>query len=253
MDLKGKIAIVTGASRGIGKAIAIALAKEGADVVSASRTTDARPVRLPGTVDETARAVQALGRRALGVQMDLTQDEQIEAAVRTTVETFGRVDILVNNAGISFNGTLLDVPIRRWDLVMSINLRGAYLCSRAVVEHMIKQRSGYILNVSSSAATSTRAGRLSYGVSKAALDRFTVGLAAEVKEHGIQVNSLKVDIAIASEGFIFVSPGVDTSTWDRTEVGGEAAIWMLKQGPKYTGKVVTITELRKKHGVALPR
>lgn len=253
MDLKGKVALVTGASRGIGKAIALALAKEGADVVAAARTTDARPVKLPGTVEETARAVQALGRRGLGIQMDVTKDDEVEKGIRKTVETLGRIDILVNNAGISFGGTILEVAIQRWDLVMNVNMRGAYLCSRFALEHMIKQKSGAILNISSGAATSTRPGRLSYGVSKAAMDRFTVGLAAELKEHRIPVNSLEVDLAIASEGFIYVSPGVDFSKWEKTEVGGEASVWVLKQDPEYTGKVVTITELRQKHQVALAR
>jgi citronellol/citronellal dehydrogenase len=144
MSLEGKVAIVTGSSRGIGKAIALALAEEGVDIVAAARTTDANPVSLPGTVDTTAAEVRALGRRAIGVRMDLTKEEDIEEMMRKTLEEFGRVDILVNNAGISFNGTILELPVKRWDLVMNVNLRGAYLKEWQHPEHFVSglKRSG---------------------------------------------------------------------------------------------------------------
>ncbi len=246
MKLQGKVAIVTGASRGIGKAIALALAKEGADIVATSRTTDTNPVRLPGTVDKTAAAARALGRRAIGVGMDVSKDEDVEKMVQKTLDEFGRVDILVNNAGISFGGTVLELPVKRWDLVMSVNLRGPYLCTKAVLPKMVEQRSGSILNISSGAAKSTGPGRVSYGVSKAALDRFTVGLAAEVKEYNIAVNSIDVDMRIASEGYVYINPGMDYSSWAKPEICGEPAVYVLTRDPKiYTGKVVNLTELLK--------
>jgi NAD(P)-dependent dehydrogenase (short-subunit alcohol dehydrogenase family) len=250
MSLEGKVAIVTGSSRGIGKAIALALAEEGVDIVAAARTTDANPVSLPGTVDTTAAEVRALGRRAIGVRMDLTKEEDIEEMMRKTLEEFGRVDILVNNAGISFNGTILELPVKRWDLVMNVNLRGAYLCCKAVLPKMVEQKSGSILNISS-AASRGAGGRVSYGVSKAAMERLTVGLAAEVKENNIAVNAIALELPVASEGFIFVSPGVDFSNWEKPEIMGEAAVYVLTRSPEtYTGKVVTVTELRKEYNSA---
>lgn len=251
MSLEGKVAIVTGSSRGIGKAIALALAKEGVDIVAAARTTDANPVSLPGTVDMTATEVRALGRRAIGVRMDLTKDEDIEEMMRKTLEEFGRVDILVNNAGISFNGTILELPVKRWDLVLNVNLRGTYLCCKAVLPKMVEQKSGSILNISSAASRGPGPGRVSYGVSKAAMELLTVGLAAEVKQYNIAVNAIALELPIASEGFIYVSPGVDFSNWEKPEVMGEAAVHVLARNPEtYTGKVVTVAELRKEYGSA---
>jgi NAD(P)-dependent dehydrogenase (short-subunit alcohol dehydrogenase family) len=126
------VAVVTGASRGIGRAIAVALAQAGADVVCTARSTEAQPHKvLPGTIEDTARKVQALGRRALAIPVDVSKEDEVEAMTRRVLDEFGRLDILVNNAAIAAPGSFLEVPVRRWDLVMNVNLRGAYLCARA--------------------------------------------------------------------------------------------------------------------------
>lgn len=252
-SLEDKVAFITGASRGIGKAIALELARAGAHIVSASRTTDANPVILPGTVDQTAREAEALGRRALGVRMDLTKEEEVEQAFQRAFEEFGRIDILVNNAGVSFNGSVAELPVKRWDLVLNINLRGTYLCCKAVMPHMMERRSGRILNISSGASRATGPGRVSYGVSKVGQERLTVGLAAELKDYNIAVNDISLDKAIASEGFVYLNPGVDTSSWEKAEGMGEAAVWVLQQDPSYTGQVVTYTELQNKYGFGRAR
>src|SRR5690349_3517276 len=151
MDLRGAVALVTGASRGVGRAIALALADAGADVACAARATDASPLRLPGTVDATVRELRARGRRGLAVPTDLSQPDEVEAMVASTIHHFGRLDVLVNNAAITFPGDV-DLPMRRWDLVMEVNLRAPVLAIKAALPGMIARRTGAILNVSSAAA-----------------------------------------------------------------------------------------------------
>jgi len=253
-SLQGKVAIVTGASRGIGKAIAVALAGEGANVVVAARASDASPLKLPGTVDETVRLAQANGAKALAVSADLTMDEDIERVAQRALATFGRVDILVNNAAIDFPMPMLDLPIKRFDLIMALDIRAPYLLARHVLPSMIEHGYGYILNVSSLAALNQYPGQMPYGMAKAALERFTWGLAVEMKELGIISNCLRVDVPIASEGFVmnFDARMADDAkiNWEKTEVGAEAALWMLYQDPKeFNGVNIGITGLREQYGV----
>ena len=252
MQLAGTVALVTGASRGVGRAIARALAEAGADVACAARATDASPLKLPGTIDETVREVHARGRRALAVATDLSRAEQVEAMVRTTEATFGRLDVLVNNAAITFAGDI-DLPMKRWDLVMDVNLRAPVLAIKAALPGMVARGRGTILNVSSAASVMPIRGLLVYGVSKAGLERLTTGLAEELRSHSIAVNCLRIDVPIASEGFVYNAPELDKSDWEPTEVGAEAALWMLAQPPAYTGRVEGITDLRARHGVARSR
>src|SRR5215470_7697622 len=141
MDLRGAVALVTGASRGVGRAIALALADAGADVACAARATDAQPLKLPGTVDATVREVERRGRRGLAVPTDLSSPAQVEAMVAATVAHFGRLDVLVNNAAITFAGDI-DLPLRRWDLVMEVNLRAPVIAIKAALPGMIERRSG---------------------------------------------------------------------------------------------------------------
>ena len=252
MDLAGAAALVTGASRGVGRAIAIALATAGADVACAARATDAAPLKLPGTIDATVREIHDRGRRGLAVPTDLSRPEQVEAMVVRTIETFGRLDILVNNAAITFPGDST-LPMKRWDLVMEVNLRAPLLAVKAALPGMMARRCGAILNVSSAAAVMPIPVLLVYGVSKAGLERLTTGLAAEVRSHAIAVNCLRIDVPIASEGFVYNAPELDKSSWEPTAVGAEAAMWMLGQPASYTGCVVGITDLRREHRVAQSR
>ncbi len=243
MDVQNKVAVVTGASRGIGRAIAVALASAGADVVCTARSSEASPSKIPGTIDQTAREVEALGRRALAIPMNLAKDEEIEAMARRTLAEFGRIDILVNNAAVSAPGSLLDVPLKHWDLVMNVNVRGVYLCTRAFLPTMIDQRSGCIINISSYASQTEGNWGLAYSVSKAALERLTTGLAAEVRSYDIAVNALQIERFVASEGFVYLTPGTDHSTWDKPEVSGEAVLWLIRHDPTYTGQVVTLGDI----------
>jgi len=243
MDVQNKVAVVTGASRGIGRAIAVALASAGADVVCTARSSEASPSKIPGTIDQTAREVEALGRRALAIPTNLAKDEEIEAMARRTLAEFGRIDILVNNAAVSAPGSLLDVPLKHWDLVMNVNVRGVYLCTKAFLPTMIDQRSGCIINISSYASQAEGSWGLAYSVSKAALERLTTGLAAEVRSYDIAVNALQIERFVASEGFVYLTPGTDHSTWDKPEVVGDAVLWLISHDPTYTGQVVTLGDI----------
>jgi NAD(P)-dependent dehydrogenase (short-subunit alcohol dehydrogenase family) len=246
--LDSQVAVVTGASRGIGKAIAMSLGREGAAVVCTSRTTDASPSKLPGTNDQTVRDIEAAGGRAIALQCDVRQEDQVEHLRATTMATFGRCDILVNNAGISYPGTVLDVPIQRWNLVIDVNLNGPYLTTKAFAPHML-ERGGTILNVSSGAARVVGAGRLSYSVSKAALDKLTLGIAEELRPYHINCISLGIDLPILTEGYQLVNPNADTSGWKSTDIAGEAAVWLVTHGDSYNGQVVTFRQLREDYKV----
>jgi citronellol/citronellal dehydrogenase len=242
--LEGKVAVVTGASRGIGKAIALWYGREGATVVCTSRTTDASPSKLPGTNDQTVREIQAAGGRGLAVQCDVRIEDEVQHLRDRTISEFGRCDILVNNAGISFPGNTLDLPVKRWDLVMEVNVRGPYLTFKAFAPGMVEQGGGLIINVSSMASKVVGAGRLSYSVTKAALDKMTVGLAVEMKPQHVNLISLGLELPVLTEGFALVNPGADTSNWESPDIMGEAALWLARYQDEYNGQVVTIEQLR---------
>ena len=244
MDMTGKVAVVTGASRGIGRAIAVALAQAGVDVVCTARSTEAQPHKvLPGTIEDTARQIQALGRRAVAIPVDVSNEEEVEAMARRVLAEFGRIDILVNNAAIATSGSFLEVPVRRWDLVLNVNLRGAYLCARAFLPSMIDRRGGSIINVSSYAAHTEGSWGLAYSVSKAAMERLTTGLAAELSPSGVAVNALQIERYVTSEGFVYLSPGADYSTWDKPEAVGEALLWLVSREPSFTGQILSLAAI----------
>jgi citronellol/citronellal dehydrogenase len=252
VDLEGKVALVTGASRGVGAAAAVALAEAGCDVACAARSTKDAPQRTPGTLEETAARVEAAGRRALTVPTNLADEREVEAMVRTTEEAFGRVDILVNNAAITFIGDL-DIPMKRHDLVMEVNLRAPLIACRAAVPGMKQRGEGAILNVSSNAALVPHPGVMSYGISKIGLERLTVDLARQLQRWSIAVNCFRIDLAVASEGFIANTPGMDRSTWEPPEVAAEGIVWMLRQPPSYSGRREGMYALRQREGIMASR
>src|SRR2546430_1984697 len=156
----------------------LALADAGVDVACAARATDAAPLKLPGTIDATVRDVEERGRRGLAIPVDLSRPGAPEAMVQHAADAFGRLDILVNNAAITFDGDLA-LPMKRWDLVMEVNVRAPLLAMRAALPIMKRAGQGRILNISSAAAVLPIRGLLVYGVSKAALERLTTGAAEE--------------------------------------------------------------------------
>jgi len=182
MKLAGKVAIVTGAGRGIGRATSLVFAREGADVVAVARTQS--------EIEAVASQVRARGRRALALPTDLSEESQIEAMVHKTLEEFGRIDILVNNAAAPAQHPVVEMPTEAWHYVINVNLTAPFLACRAVLRPMIRQRSGSIVNVSSRAAKVGRVRRSAYCASKAGLVAFTMALAKEVEEYNIRVNAL---------------------------------------------------------------
>jgi NAD(P)-dependent dehydrogenase (short-subunit alcohol dehydrogenase family) len=248
MDLENKVALVTGASRGVGSAVAVALAQAGADVACAARSTRANPQKTPGTLDETAARVQALGRRALALPTNLAVQSEVEAMVRATLDHFGRVDLLVNNAAITFVGDL-DLPLKRHDLILEVNLRAPLVAMREVVPGMKARGAGAILNVSSAAALNVFPGLMSYGISKIGLERLTLDAAEQLAPAGIAVNCFRIDIPVASEGFLANQPDLDHSDWEPTQVAAEGILWVLRQPASYTGRLVGMRALREREGI----
>ncbi len=180
-DLLGKVAIVTGAGRGIGRAIALRLARDGADVVVAD-------VNLPAA-ENVAGEIHHLGRRALAERMDVTQKAEVQAAVQRAVSQLGRVDILVNNAGILGPTTpVVDTPEEEWDRCLAVHLKGTFLCCQAVLPYMIRQGYGKIVSMASVAGKEGNANLAAYSVAKAGIICLTKSLAKEVATLGINVN-----------------------------------------------------------------
>ena len=242
--LLDRVAVVTGASRGIGRQIAIDFAKSGADVVLSARTSEKSPSELPGTIEETARAVEAEGRRAIALQVDVTSEEQIAEMAKRTLDEFGKCDILVNNAGISMPSPFHETPVKRWDLVMNVNLRGPVMCMQAFLPSMVERKTGSIINVSSFLAEVKLPGMVSYSVSKIALEKLTDYAGDELREHNVAINALRIELMIASEGWMYRNPNTDFSTWEKPEAASEATLWIATRDPSYTGNVVTIGEIR---------
>jgi NAD(P)-dependent dehydrogenase (short-subunit alcohol dehydrogenase family) len=251
-DLEGKVALVTGASRGVGAATAVMLAQAGCDVACAARATRADPQRTAGTLDDTVDRIGALGRRGLAVPTNLAVDAEVEAMVARTVDHFGRLDILVNNAAITFVGGL-DIPMHRYDLIMQVNLRAPMIAIRQAAPVMGAAGGGSVVNVSSVAALFPHASLMAYGMSKIGLERLTVDAAAQLAPFHIAVNCFRIDVAVASEGFLANTPGVDHSNWEPCEVAAEGILWMVGQPPGYSGRRESMFALRRREGIMASR
>ncbi len=241
--LSGKVAIVTGGGRGIGRAIALAYAREGAAVVVAARTQS--------EIGATAREIETSGGRVLALQTDVSQAQDVERMVAKALKTFGHVDILVNNAGVAGPmGLITEISEADWIKTLSINLKGAFLCCRAVVPSMIAAGGGNIINVSSGAGQRKprKAVRsLPYQVSKFGLEGLTDGLAVQLREHKINVNSML-------PGMIATRIHADTPPEWIEGTGGkmgqpedvvEAALFLASRPPgEFTGQVVSARDFK---------
>ncbi|MBV9329696.1 MAG: SDR family NAD(P)-dependent oxidoreductase [Chloroflexi bacterium] len=250
LPLQGKIAIVTGSSRGIGKVLALRLAQDGADIVVCARSQTQG--ELPGTIGETATAVEAVGRRALPLRLDLANDADIDAVVDRTIGEFGRIDILVNNA-------VIVGPRRKFvggdaefiDLAYRVNVRGPYRLAERVSEVMAGQGGGTIVNITSGAArhpqtpvVAATAADLdamdpSYGITKAALDRITTAYAGELKAHNIAIVSISPGLVITERiRQAAIRRNVDFGRAESPEVIASAVATICRDGMQYTGRVL---------------
>ncbi len=182
MELKGKVALVTGAAQGIGKAVTLLLVRHGADVIVADINME--------KAEETAREVQSLGQQAMAVKLDVTRLQEVEATVEAALQRFGKIDILINNAGIARDKLILRMTEEDWDAVLAVNLKGTFNCTKAVIKHMSKQRSGKIVNIASVVGEMGNPGQANYAASKAGVIGFTKTIAREFAQRGINVNAI---------------------------------------------------------------
>lgn len=239
-NLEGRVAIVTGASRGIGKAIALAMAQAGAAVVVAARTVE-EGGPLKGTIFQTVKEIEARGGRALAVKTDVTSEEEVEAMVAKTLQEMGKVDILVNNAGGTVARPFTGLKLRHWEVVLRTNLLGTIACTKAVLPSMMERRYGHIINISSVASLIVNVPftGLVYDVSKAGINRLTWGLAEETKGHNIAVNAL-LPRNTTSEGWVYLHPDDDKSEWQTPEMWGRKATFVATRDPAtFTGRILT--------------
>jgi len=224
-DLRGKAAIVTGASRGIGKEVALALARAGADVVIAAKSEQGRE-RLPGSIHETADAVRALGRRALAVRTDVRVAEEVEAMVARAAAEFGRIDVLVNNAGALHWRGIAETPPKRFDLVHEVNVRGAYCATHFALPHLLRAGGGTVIQMSPPLDARVLAGKVAYGISKLGMSLLAVGLAAECGASGLR--SCALWPATAIESFATINFGLGSpEQWRKPAILADAVLAIL--------------------------
>ncbi|MFA4835829.1 MAG: glucose 1-dehydrogenase [Dehalococcoidia bacterium] len=192
-QLTDRVAIVTGAGKGIGKGIAIGLAEAGADVVVAARTAE--------QIEATAADIRALGRKALALPTDVRDSAQVQALVAKTIEKFGKIDILVNNVGGGFSAPFMDINEKGWDAVIRVNLKTCFLCTQAVLKPMMAQKKGAIINISSGAGIMPTPNQSHYGAAKAGVINLTESIASEFGVFNIRANCIASG-PVATEGLV---------------------------------------------------
>jgi citronellol/citronellal dehydrogenase len=228
-DLKGKTLFITGGSRGIGLAIALRAARDGANIAIAAKTTEPHP-KLPGTIYSAAEAIEKAGGKALPLQTDIRDEEQVVRAVEAAVERFGGIDILVNNASaISLTGTLA-TPMKRVDLMLGVNLRGTYLCSRATIPYLKKAANPHILTLSPPLNMNPQwfKHHTAYTIAKYGMSMCVLGMAEEFRADGIAVNALWPRTIIATAALQII-PGANPALGRKPEIMADAAHAVLTQ------------------------
>jgi citronellol/citronellal dehydrogenase len=249
-DLTGKVAFITGASRGVGKAIALALAKAGLDVVVAAKSTESSE-RLPGSIHETANEVRALGRRAVAAQVDVRDEQSVDHAVAQAVRELGRIDVLVNNAGAMHWHPMLDTPMKRFDLVLDVNARGAFACTRAVLPHMIEAGWGHVIMMSPPvpADGAGAGGKIAYAISKFGMTLIAHGLAEEVRDHNVACNALWPATLI--ESYATINHGLGgPAMWRKADILVDAVLAIVAKEPRaFTGHALIDEDFLRAEGV----
>jgi citronellol/citronellal dehydrogenase len=252
--LAGKTLFISGASRGIGLAIAKRAARDGANLVLLAKTTEPNP-KLPGTLYSAAEEVEAAGGKALAIPTDIRDEAAVAAAVAQAVERFGGIDILVNNASAINPTPTPATPMKRFDLMFGVNVRGTYCCTQACLSELIKSaqagRNPHVLNMSPPLSMKEHwfAPHVAYTMAKYGMSMCTLGHAGEFRKYGIAVNSLWPRTAIATAALQMI-PGIDTALCRKPEILSDAAYFILTSDAKATtGNFFIDDEVLAKHGI----
>jgi citronellol/citronellal dehydrogenase len=249
-DLRGKTLFITGASRGIGLAIALRAARDGANVAIAAKSSVPNP-KLPGTIHTAARAVEEAGGQALAIQCDIREEEQVRAAVAQAIEKFGGIDILVNNASAIWLRGALDTPMKRFDLMQQVNARGAFLCSQVCLPYLLKAANPHILTLAPPPTLDPKwwGPHTGYTLAKMGMSFVTIGLAAEFGPKGVAVNALWPRTVIATDAINMI-PGVAAAQCRTPQILADAAHTILTTPARELGGRFLIDEnVLREHGV----
>ncbi|MGH8286667.1 MAG: SDR family oxidoreductase [Steroidobacteraceae bacterium] len=248
--LAGKTLFISGASRGIGEAIALRAARDGANIVVVAKTAEPHP-KLPGTIHSTAQEVEAAGGKALPLAVDIRLEDQVYGAVAKAVERFGGIDILVNNASaISLTGTL-ETPMKRFDLMMGVNARGTFLCTQACIPHLRKAANPHVLMLSPPLSMKAKwfAPHVAYTMAKYGMSMCVLGMAEEFRADGIAVNALWPRTLIATAAINMI-PGVSAEGGRRPEIVADAAHHILtRESRSATGQFFIDDEVLREAGI----
>jgi len=221
--LSGKTLFITGASRGIGLAIALRAARDGANIAVAAKSDVPNP-KLPGTIHEAAKAIEVAGGTALPLKCDIREEDQVRAAVAATVDTFGGIDILINNASAIWLRGTLDTPMKRFDLMQQVNARGAFLCAQACLPHLLQASNPHILTLAPPPSLDPKwwTPHTGYTLAKMGMSLVTLGLAGEFGPQGIAINALWPRTVIATDAINMI-PGVQPARCRKPQIVADAA------------------------------
>ncbi len=249
--LSGRTVFITGASRGIGRAIGVACARQGANVVVAAKTKVRHP-KLPGTIYDAAEEMERAGGRALAVECDVRSEEQVAEAVSRAVEAFGGIDVLVNNASAIYLADTASTPMKRWDLMHQVNVRGTFLATQACLPHLSRGRNPHVLVLSPPLSLEPRwfAGHLAYTLSKYGMSMCVLGMAEELRDKGIAVNALWPRTVIATAALNLLGGDETARHGRKPEVVADAAVAILgRQARSCTGNFFVDEDVLREEGV----
>jgi len=248
--LQGKTLFITGASRGIGLAIALRAARDGANIVIAAKSDVPNP-KLPGTIHTAAAEVEAAGGAALAIRCDIREEDSVRAAVEQTVQRFGGIDVLVNNASAIWLRGALDTPMKRFDLMQQVNARGTFLCAQVCLSHLLKSANPHILTLAPPPSLDPKwwAPHTGYTLAKMGMSFVTLGLAAEFASRGVAINALWPRTLIATDALNMI-PGVSASNGRKPEIMADAAHAVLTRPARgFSGRFLIDDEVLREAGV----
>ncbi len=250
-SLKQKTILITGASRGIGKAIALRAAKDGANIVVAAKTAEPHP-RLPGTIHTVAEEIQAAGGQALPVQVDIRDEKQISDMVEKTRNTFGGLDVLINNASAINLTDTLNTPMRRFDLMFSVNVRGTFACSQACLPLLLESDNPHILNLAPPLNMEPVwfKDHVAYTMAKYGMSMCVLGMAEEFRDRGVAVNALWPRTVIATSALILLGGAVQPQNCRKPDIVADAAHEILiRDSKRCTGQFLIDEQVLREAGV----